>query len=139
MAANSRFAVATHIMASLATKPSEDWISSSYLAGSVNTNPVVIRRILSDLQKAGLIETQSGKNGGARLAKEAKAITLHHVYAAVEDGSIFAFNANDPNLRCSLSCKMKSLLEPVFQSADKAVEKELKKFRLSQLKENAGS
>lgn len=137
MAANSRFAVATHIMSSLAMAPSEEWISSSYLASSVNTNPVVIRRILSDLQKAGLIETQSGKNGGARLAKEASHINLHDIYSAVEDGSLFAFNANDPNHSCPLSCKMKSLLAPIFKSADQAVEKELKKFRLSQLKESA--
>lgn len=137
MAANSRFAVATHIMAGLAVKDPQDWINSTYLAHSVNTNPVVIRRILLDLQKAGLVETQAGKNGGARLAKDPEKISLHDIYSAVEDGTIFAFNANDPNKKCSLSCKMKSLLEPIFQSADKAVEKELKKTRLSQIKEQA--
>lgn len=137
MAANSRFAVAVHIMASLSVKDIEEWVSSSYLASSVNTNPVVIRRILSDLQKANLVETQPGKSGGARLSKSPDSISLLDVYKAVEGGSIFGFNVNEPNKQCSLSCKMKTILQPIFDSADSAVESELKKVKLSFLKERA--
>ncbi len=129
MAANSRFAMATHIMTALAVK--ECKTTSGYLASSINTNPVVVRRILSELQKAGLISTEAGRHGGSQLARRPSSITLYDVYAAVDEGSLFAYNPNDPNKTCSLSCKMKSVLAPVFQAANSALADKLKKIKLS--------
>ncbi len=134
MAANSRFAMATHIMTALAVK--QDKLNSTFLADSLNTNPVVVRRILSELHKAGLLETEAGRSGGARLAKKATAISLYDVYAAVDDGDLFAYNPNDPNKKCSLSCKMKSVLAPVFDAANSALAEKLKKIKLSDLVED---
>lgn len=134
MAANSRFAMATHIMTAVAVKGNGDQlVSSSYLADSLNTNPVVVRRILSELQKAGLLITQSGRTGGARLAKAPTAISLYDVYTAVDDGELFAYNPNDPKKSCPLSCEMKAVLEPVFGSASKALSENLKRVQLSDL------
>jgi Rrf2 family protein len=133
MAANSRFAMATHIMTALAVE--DDKLNSTYLADSLNTNPVVVRRILSELQKAGLLETEAGRTGGARLAKKPHAISLYDVYAAVDDGNLFAYNPNDPNKKCTLSCKMKSVLSPVFDAAGEALASKLRKIRLSDLVE----
>lgn len=133
---NSRFAMATHIMAGLAVDygaGAGGLVSSIDLAKSVNTNPVVIRRLLGELQRAGLVETQAGKKGGARLARDPKSITLEEVFAAVDDGELFAFNPNDPNRSCPLSCLMRSALAPIFSSARKALNQELKKVRLSHL------
>lgn len=123
--------MATHIMTALATK--QEKLTSTYLADSLNTNPVVVRRILSELNKAGLLETEAGRSGGARLAKKASAISLYDVYAAVDEGDIFAYNPNDPNKTCALSCKMKSVLTPVFNAASEALAEKLKKIKLSDL------
>jgi Rrf2 family protein len=131
MAANSRFAMATHIMTALAVR--DEKLNSTYLADSLNTNPVVVRRILSELQKAGLLETEAGRTGGARLAKKASTISLYDVYSAVDDGDLFAYNPNDPNKKCALSCKMKSVLTPVFDAASAALADKLKKIKLSDL------
>lgn len=131
MAANSRFAMATHIMTALAV--ADDKLSSTYLADSLNTNPVVVRRILGELQKAGLLETEAGRTGGARLVKDPNVISLYDVYAAVDDGELFAYNPNDPNKKCTLSCKMKSVLSPIFDAACDALAEKLKKIRLSEL------
>lgn len=133
MAANSRFAMATHIMTALAVE--QDKLTSNYLADSLNTNPVVVRRILSELQKAGLLETEAGRMGGARLVKKPGTISLYDVYAAVDDGELFAYNPNDPNKKCMLSCKMKSVLMPVFEAAGAALADKLKKIKLSDLVE----
>lgn len=130
MAANSRFAMATHMMTSVALK-TEELVSSAYLAESLNTNPVVVRRLLSDLQKAGLLETQTGRSGGAKLAKSASSITLYDIYKAVDCGEIFAYNPNDPNKTCALSCEIKSVLEPIFNSACKALAGNLQGVKLS--------
>jgi len=132
MAANSRFAMATHVMTTLALKKNE-LVTSSYLADSMNTNPVVVRRLLVELQKAGLLITQSGRAGGARLLKPVEKISLFDIYAAVDRGELFAYNPNDPNRKCPVSCEMKSVLEPVFASASESLSESLKKVRLSDL------
>lgn len=133
MAANSRFAVATHIMLSVAVRRSGELVSSAYLSASVNTNAVVVRRILSDLQKAGLLETEHGRTGGSRLARPAHKISLYEVFQAVDQGDIFAFNKNKPNKTCALSCRMKSILEPVFSAANQSLASNLKQTLLSDL------
>ncbi len=137
MAANSRFAMATHIMTALAVE--QDKLTSGSLASSLNTNPVVVRRILSELQKAGLLETEAGRTGGARLAKKPSNISLFDVYSAVDDGELFAYNPNDPNKKCALSCRMKSVLMPVFEAAGQALAEKLKKIKLSDLVEEVDS
>ncbi|MBV9496028.1 MAG: Rrf2 family transcriptional regulator, partial [Acidobacteria bacterium] len=48
MTQSSRFATAVHILTLLAGE-NEEPLTSDYIAGSVNTNPVVIRRLLGIL------------------------------------------------------------------------------------------
>lgn len=70
---SSRFTVAIHILALI--EMSEGSITSAYIAGSVNTNPVVIRRIMSLLSKAGLIESRPGVTG-MKLVRPLESITF---------------------------------------------------------------
>jgi Rrf2 family protein len=132
MAANSRFAMATHIMTSLAFH-SDEIVSSAYLASSLNTNSVVVRRILGALHRAGLLETLAGRSGGARLSQKPSSISLYDIFAAVDEENLFSYNPNDPNKKCPLSCQMKSVLEPIFDSANEALAQYLKRVRLSEL------
>ena len=70
MFANSHFALATHVLTVLAVN--EDRVlTSTQLAGSVNTNPAFLRTLLGRLRAAGLIAVSLGKGGGARLARPA--------------------------------------------------------------------
>jgi Rrf2 family protein len=107
--------------------------SSGELAKSVNTNPVVVRRILLRLKEAGLVDARTGKAGGACLAKPVASISLLDVYRAVEEGGVFAFNPNEANRHCPLSCSMKKVLGPVFEGAEKALEGHLAKLTLNDL------
>jgi Rrf2 family protein len=132
MAANSRFAMATHIMTSLALH-FDEIVNSAYLASSLNTNSVVVRRILGTLHRAGLLETLAGRSGGARLSKKPSSISLYDIFAAVDEENLFSYNPNDPNKKCPLSCQMKSVLEPIFDSANEALAQYLKRVRLSEL------
>ena len=124
--------MATHIMTSIAIH-NEELVTSEYLASSLNTNAVVVRRILGSLQKAGLVETIAGRRGGTRLNIKSSQISLFDVFAAVDEENVFAFNPNDPNKKCALSCRMKAVLEPIFKKANQSVAKELKKVLLSDL------
>lgn len=132
MSGNSRFPVAVHILTSLAYDERE-WVSSPMLARSVRTNPVVIRRLLSRLHRAGLVEAHPGKSGGVRLARQPESITLLDVFRAVEGGSPFLLPDKPENKACPVSCVMKKLLATVLAETNRAISHSLEKVRLSDL------
>ncbi|BAU29923.1 BadM/Rrf2 family transcriptional regulator [Aneurinibacillus soli] len=120
---NSRFAVAIHILSLIAANPGKS-VTSDYIAGSVNTNPVVIRRISSMLKKAGLLQARAGV-AGAVLAKEIADISLLDVYRAVQaQDELFAIHES-PNPNCPIGRNIQSTLEEAFLDAQKAMENEL--------------
>src|SRR5258707_734736 len=96
---SSRFVVAVHVLTLLETEGGRP-VTSAYIAGSVNTNPGVIRRLLSMLARAGLVRSQLGAGGGALLAKPAAEIQLLDIYQAVESADVFALHRSPPNPKC---------------------------------------
>ena len=96
-------------------------MTSEYIAGSVNTNPVVVRRILSMLARAGLVITQEGAGGGVRLAKPAKEIDLRAVYIAVESDGMFALHPQPPNPACPVGRTIQAALEPTLEEAEESL------------------
>lgn len=88
MALNTRFATGVHIVM-LLSEQKTTFTSSADLANELGTNPVVVRRVMSLLSQAGMIHSQRGPQGGCRLAKPAKSISLADVYKAVEHNPLF--------------------------------------------------
>jgi Rrf2 family protein len=129
---NQQFAFAVHIMTALAFSPGEV-IGSQTLAASVNTNPVVVRRLLLALRHAGLIETFAGKHGGARLRKKPREISLVDIYDAVEPRPVIPVNERKALRKCRVSCNMKSIMSRVAESTEDAVRKHLRGISLAQL------
>jgi Rrf2 family protein len=125
MAANTRFATGVHTLVILAADQAV-LQTSEEIAKKLNTNPVVIRRVLSLLQQAGLIESQKGPSGGSRLAKPAKAIQLGEVYRALEPNPIF-------HAPSGTSGKANAALAKIFAGAQQALEAELDSTSLAQL------
>jgi Rrf2 family protein len=119
MSSNSRFTVATHILTLLAS--TDEPVSSDEIAVSVNTNPVVIRRLLSEMAKAGLVQTQQGSGGGSRLSRSADSISLADIYRAMEPGSLFGMHRHAPNPTCEIGSNIQSVMGTVFDQADQAV------------------
>ena len=127
-----RFAVAVHVLAVLAYKEGES-VTSARLASSVNTNPVVIRRLLLLLQAAGFIETSKGAGAGSRLRRKPERITLAEVYQAVETDEPFATHSKKPNQACPVGNCIQAELEKVFSAADNALQGELAKTNLADI------
>ena len=132
MSGNSRFPVAVHVMAALAYNDGTA-LPSPLLAESVKTNPVVIRRLVSQLRRAGLVEAQAGKSGGVRLARRPESISLLDVFRAVEGGSPFVLPDKAENKKCAVSCAMKKLLSSILAETDRAISTSLEKTRLSDI------
>ncbi|HEX8696251.1 MAG TPA: Rrf2 family transcriptional regulator [Longimicrobium sp.] len=124
MTISSRFAVAVHILTLLEESRGEP-VTSERIAGSVNTNPAVVRRILSMLARAGLTRSQLGTGGGALLARHAAEITLLEVYRAVEEGELFAMHHERPNPNCPVGRNIQAALEETVDAAQAALEAEL--------------
>ncbi len=121
MAANCRFAFAVHILSVLALKENEG-VTSDMLAGSVNTNPVVIRRIVSALQQAGLVATAKGARGGVKLALSPENISLGAVHRAMGSPTSFAGHRHEPNQCCKVGRNIVLVLNEVFASAQAALD-----------------
>jgi Rrf2 family protein len=130
MAANCRFAFAVHILAMLAYRQ-EDGATSEVLAASVNTNPVVIRRLLTILRHAGFISTRHGARAGSRLNRRADEISLDEVYRAVEASPSFSLRAKKPNRRCPVGRQMEAVLGGIFEAAQAALEQALSRRTLA--------
>ncbi len=124
MAESCRFAFAVHILAMLADQPGRG-VTSDYLAGSVNTNPVVVRRIISSLRRAGLVCCAKGAGGGATLCRDPESIRLDEIYRAIEPQRSLKANRHRPNLRCPVARQIKRVLEDVYASAQRALEASL--------------
>lgn len=132
MAANTRFAVALHLLVALA-HVGEDGATSEELARSVTTNPVVVRRLLGLLAKAGLVRGRGGRSGGYELARKPAKIALDAVFRAVEPDGVLALHENPTNEACVVSCGIKTALGAVFADAHKALGERLRKTTVADL------
>jgi Rrf2 family protein len=129
MSTNSRFAVAVHVL-SLMAWSGEEPLKSEQVAESVNTNPVVIRRMLLDLAQAGLVVSQTGSMGGSRLATDPAKTTLLDVYQALECGGVFSLHRQPPSRDCPVGVNIETVLGDVLQEVDSAVEQVLKNITI---------
>ena len=121
MSTSSRFAVAVHVLTLMAWSD-EECLKSDQLAVSVNTNPVVIRRMLCELAEDHLVISQTGSTGGSRLANDPDRITLLDVYRAVETAGVFSLHPKRPDRDCPVGSSIGPVLEEVRTEIDSAIE-----------------
>lgn len=124
--------MAVHVLTVLAYKDG-DRVTSGLLASSVNTNPVVIRRLLLALQDAKLVETRKGVGFGSRLSRSPARINLAHIFRAVEDSETFVLPPKKPNQACPVGHCIQAAIGKVFTSAREALEQDLAKTTLADL------
>jgi Rrf2 family protein len=135
MSANSQLTVAIHILSwmALVERNRPGPVTSERIALSVNTNPVVIRRALGLLQKAGLVQSQRGTNAGWVLAKRPTAITLLDIYNAVETGPLFAMHHSTPNQTCPVGRGIQPTLKDVYGGLERSLRRDLAKTTVAQV------
>ncbi|MCA1637067.1 MAG: Rrf2 family transcriptional regulator, partial [Acidobacteria bacterium] len=129
MAANSKFSIAVHVLAILA-RSCDERIKSDYIAKSVNTNPVVIRRLLSTLYESGLVVSQTGTCGGSCLTRQPNEISLLEIYRTVSKSEVFALHPNTPDQHCAVGKNIQAVLEKLQSEVDEAIEERLSKYTL---------
>lgn len=138
MQISSRFTLAVHIFACIDVFKNDYKVTSDFLAGSTNVNPVIVRRILGQLKAAGLVEVARGF-GGASIPKPLNKISFLDIYNAVEcveNGELFHFHEN-PNADCPVGRNIHLILDDKLLQVQKAMENELASITLEQVIEDA--
>ncbi len=131
---NTRFATAIHIMTLLAESP-QDWLTSEWIAGSININPVIVRKELGILKEAGIIVSRQGKIGGTRLSKSPDSISISDIYLAVKNTEVLGKKNNNPNPVCAVGKNINIHLNVLFSETDELVLKFLENKSLKEFSE----
>ena len=135
MQISSRFTVALHIFTAVDVFKDDYKVTSDFLAGSIGTNPVIIRKLLTQLKSAGLITVARG-TGGIELTRDLSEISFYDVYQAiepVEGGDLFRFH-EAPNPQCPVGRNIHALLDDKLKDIQEAMESEMKKYTLLDLR-----
>jgi len=132
---SGRFAMAAHALAVLAQ--SREGYPSAYVASSVNTHAVFLRRILGDLVAAGLVTAREGRAGGYRLARPPERITLAEVYRAIEPDGPLVPSPADPNLRCPVGAGMRRAFARTAGAAEDGLVRALARETVADLSRRA--
>lgn len=113
----------------------DDWHTSSKIAGSLNINPVLVRKEISNLKKGHLIESKEGKNGGIRLLKNANDIYLSDIFELAKgEDNVLSLSSNPPNPDCRVGKQINKNLKTVLKKIDNSINEELKKQTLENFK-----
>lgn len=116
---NGRYPIALHIL-TLLSKTETELMSSDYIAGSININPALARKEISNLRNHGFIDSKEGKGGGYSLAKPARQITLADIYRAVKEAHVLGVAKNTPNPDCPVGKQINKNIEELYEELDQA-------------------
>lgn len=131
MSHNSHLTTMIHILTLLASF--DEPVSSSMIAGSVNTNPVTIRRALGRLREAGLVQTVAGAAGGALLSRPAEQINLAELYRLEREEYFFGMHANQPNPNCPVGRNIQGILMGIYDHTEQLVVEELAQVTIADI------
>lgn len=138
MQISSRFTIAVHILVCIEKLKGDFKVTSELLASSVNANPVVIRRLLQQLKRAGIVSVVRG-SGGADIAKPLDEITLLDIYNAaecVDKGGLFHFH-EAPNPLCPVGKNIHAILDIRLDAIQSAMEREMRSVTLKDIMDDA--
>jgi Rrf2 family protein len=138
MLSSSKFVVAIHALSILARKAGSGPVCSNAIADSVHTNPVVIRRLMSQLEKADLIVSTAGRAGGFSLNRPAAKISLACIYTAVESQNVFRMHKVDPDSTCPIGAQIANILAEPLKSAQDALTQSLRLTTLQDVAKSIG-
>lgn len=134
MQISSRFTMAIHMFACIDTFTDQK-MTSDFMAASIGTNPVIVRKLLQQLKAAGLIEVSRG-TGGVTVTKPLNEITFLDIYKAVQctpDEELFHFHEN-PNQACPVGKNIHHVLDDKLAKVQEAMERELAAITLADVK-----
>jgi DNA-binding IscR family transcriptional regulator len=126
---SGKFAITIHILTLLSKFP-EEYLSSDFIAGSMNLHPVLVRKEIVNLKKNNIVESKEGKNGGTRLLKSASKITLNAIFKMTFDTVTLGFSKNEPNPNCPVGKQINKNLEELYDDINQKIGLQLSQITL---------
>ncbi|MDR3258719.1 MAG: Rrf2 family transcriptional regulator [Fusobacteriaceae bacterium] len=133
MQIGSKFSIAIHILLFVHVITTKK-VTSDLISTSCKINPAIIRKIMSLLRNAGIIEITLG-TGGIKLIRNPEEISLRDIYLSIDpvkDGQLFKTHKNSEP-QCPVGGNIVSILTPYFSSAQIAMEEYLAKYTLQNI------
>lgn len=121
---SGKFAITIHILTLLSKFP-EDYLSSEFIAGSMNLHPVLVRKEIANLKKNNIVESKEGKNGGTKLMPSASNISLDAIFKMTFDTVTLGFSKNKPNPDCPVGKKINENLENLYDDINEKISLQL--------------
>ncbi len=126
---SGKFAITLHILTLLSKYP-DDFLSSDFVAASLNINPVLVRKEIANLKKHQVVESKEGKNGGTKLIKSAKDITLEDIFRITFEKVTLGYSKNEPNPACPVGKKININLQNLYCDINKKISSQLSEISL---------
>ncbi|EJL61524.1 Rrf2 family transcriptional regulator [Flavobacterium sp. CF136] len=126
---SGKFAITIHILTLLSKFPN-DFLSSEFIAGSMNLNPVLVRKEIANLKAHHIVESKEGKNGGTKLSKAATNITLKEIFEMTFDNINLGYAKNQPNPDCPVGKKINQNLAKLYADMNEKVSLQLTNITL---------
>lgn len=133
MLGSSRFVIAIHVLAILARAHGREPVCSTFIAQSVNTNPVVIRRLMASMEQHSLVKSLAGRKGGFILARDPRSITLQEIFNALEGSELFRRHVREPSKECPVGACIANVISKPLRVAEEAMNAALARTTLQDL------
>ena len=116
MTQNSRLSDVLHVLLHMAH--ASEPVTSEMLAKPLNTNPVVLRRILAGLRDHGYVRSEKGHGGGWTLACDFSRVTLRDIYQAIGSPALLALSHRSDEPECLIERAVNSQLDQSLLEAE---------------------
>jgi DNA-binding IscR family transcriptional regulator len=116
MRRDSRLSGVLHVLLHMAQKDGP--LTSEVLAKAMDTNPVVLRRVMAGLREQGYVRSEKGHGGGWTLACDLAKVTLRDIYVALGSPSLLAIGNRTDAPGCLVEEAVNAALDSSFQDAE---------------------
>jgi DNA-binding IscR family transcriptional regulator len=116
MIQDSRLSGALHVLLHMAEH--SESVTSDVLAKAMQTNPVVVRRMMSGMRELGYVISEKGHGGGWKLNCDLAAITLRDVYDALGRPALLAIGNRSEKPECLVEQAVNATLDSAFLEAE---------------------
>lgn len=130
MRVSTKFSDAIHILSFIYIYKNKIQLSSDNIARSVEISPVMVRKLMSQLKKAGLLETTHG-SANPQLAQPIEDISLLDIFLAVEDNRHLFTIDYETNPQCVVGGNIQTALEKYYNEAEIAAKAKLEQIKLA--------
>lgn len=128
---SGKFAISIHILTLLAKFP-DDYLSSEFIASSINLNPVLVRKEIANLKKNQIVMSKEGKNGGAKLNVSPSKVTLKQIFESTFEEISLGYSKNEPNPKCPVGREINQNLSTLYTKLNDSVMKQLESTTLEE-------